>query len=146
MEDCEVCFRKCSSALHSIHPTHVSIAGQCKHSVSPSPWLSRKKKSSDIWWWSGLCLTCFIMQLNIFTVKFMFFAKGHYTKCAAASLLRTIVHTCRSMGVIHKDLSLIIFFCWTRMRILLSKPPISVYPSFTNKVLHFYLFLFESKI
>ncbi|GER41909.1 calcium-dependent protein kinase [Striga asiatica] len=34
-------------------------------------------------------------------------AKGHYTECAAASLLRTIVqivHTCHSMGVIHRDL------------------------------------------
>ncbi|KAF7833586.1 calcium-dependent protein kinase 17 [Senna tora] len=34
-------------------------------------------------------------------------AKGHYTERAAASLVRTmvqIVHTCHSMGVIHKDL------------------------------------------
>ncbi|GLT78024.1 hypothetical protein SLA2020_495740 [Shorea laevis] len=33
-------------------------------------------------------------------------AKGHYTERAAASLLRTIVqivHTCHSMGVIHRD-------------------------------------------
>jgi len=72
MEDYEVCFPKGPSlnspnsffCCRTLQAFGVSIDAVCPG-----------KKSGDIWWWPGLCLTCFIMQLSVFTVKSMFMYK-----------------------------------------------------------------------